>query len=180
MRVLRSRPLPARLAVGRWPLPGFGRLAPRPFITANFVTLRLSVVTICSAVVAPMPGSVVSHFASCRLIASAISFTGRAIAFSAFFAPIFSTVQNSSKNSSSASVLKPIRRGTKRLPPELPSRYSVMWNVISCPTRSWMMPAHRFGHQHLILERPDLEPGLVVEHAGQEPVIFVIIAVSSW
>ena len=72
----------------------------RPFIIANFVTFRFSVVTICSAVVAPMPGSVVSHFASCRLIASAISFTGRAIALSAFFAPIFSTVQNRSKNSS--------------------------------------------------------------------------------
>ena len=33
---------------------------------ANFVTLRRSVATICSAVAAPTPGKVVSHLASCR------------------------------------------------------------------------------------------------------------------
>ena len=104
--------------------------------TRNGVTFRFSEMTICSAVVAPMPGSVDSHRASCRLIASAISLTGRAIALSAFFTPIFSTVQNRSKKSSSASVLKPMRRGMNRLPEELPSKYSEMWNVISVPTRS--------------------------------------------
>ena len=77
---------------------------------------------ICSAVAAPTPGSVVSHFASCRWMASAISLTGRTSALSALRVPTLSTVQNSSKNSSSASLVKPISRGTTRPCIGLPSR----------------------------------------------------------
>ena len=52
---------------------------------------------------APTPGSVVSHLASCRWMASAISLIGRTSALIALRMPTLSTVQNSSKNSSSAS-----------------------------------------------------------------------------
>ena len=53
----------------------YSRRAPSPLggpPRANLATLRLSVATIFSAVAAPMPGSVVSHFGSWREMASAI------------------------------------------------------------------------------------------------------------
>src|SRR5437870_4393846 len=87
----------------------------------KFATFFLSVVTICSAVAAPMPGRVVRNLTSCRWIAPAMSCTGSTSALSAFLAPTLSTVQNSSKNSTSVSVRKPIRRGTRRAAIWLPS-----------------------------------------------------------
>src|SRR5207302_654238 len=68
-------------------------------------------------------------------MASAISRIGRTSAFIALRTPTLSTVQNSSKNSCSASVTNPIRRGTILPCIGLPSRYSVAWRDTSSPSR---------------------------------------------
>ena len=134
------------------------------------VTLRRSVAMICSAVAAPTPGRVVSHLASCRWMASAISLIGRTSALSALRMPTLSTVQNSSKNSSSASVRKPIK------PRHDPALHRVAVEVMAGVQRHFLarrasaLAADELRHQHLVLERPDLQPHLLVqdavEHAG--------------
>ena len=64
-------------------------------------------------------------------MAVATSLTGRTIARRAFFTPTPSTEQNSSKNSRSTSLRKPISRGVIRPCIGLPSRYSIVCRLIS-------------------------------------------------
>ena len=87
-----------------------------------------------------MPGRTESVFASCSSIAVATSLTGRTMARRALRTPTPSTEQNSSKNSRSTSLRKPISRGVMRPCMGLPSRYSIVcrlicWSIWLCSCR---------------------------------------------
>ncbi len=92
---------------------------------------------------------------------------GRPIALSAFFTPILSTVQNNSKKSSSASVMKPIAPGNHPVRVLIPLDVfeNVKSDLDSGPRLD--LPSDAFGNEHLILERPDLEASLLIENADQ-------------
>ena len=160
----RRRPRPAR----RSPRPFRPRLAPSG---RTCVTLRRSVATICSAVAAPTPGSVVSHLASWRWMASAISLIGRTSALIALRVPTLSTVQNSSKNSSSASLSEADQ------PRHDPALHRVAVEVLAGVQRDLLADARPAGCRRTnsgtstwYSSGPDLQADLLVEdaveHAG--------------
>ena len=114
-----------------------------------------------------MPGSDESVLASCSSMAVATSLTGRTIARRALRTPTPSTEQNSSKNSRSTSLMKPISRGVMRPCMGLPSRYWIVCRQIVLADLLLQMPPRELGNEDLVLEGIDPQRKRVVLQGDQ-------------
>ena len=135
---------------------------------AKRVTLLRSVAMTCSAVVLPMPGSVVSHLASCRWMASAISLIGR---------PRRLDRLADSDLVHRAEQLKEVEFDfvqeadpTRNKPAAVPTGFQIFDNLKGDLLAGTELdqPPDELRDQHLIFERPDLEADLLLENSGNK------------